>query len=241
LPFFASKGDCNSADALGDVQSLDDNAQRKMARPLRFAPEAQMFLFRATARFHKRLDHDSVLASLVRPSVTWGDYLSAMKALERSYRQIDASLLRGAAMCPPGLPPYLPRGASLQRDLLVLKASPALPWISPQAALAVPDSSAAYLGMRYVVEGAQLGSRVIHRALYKAFGDTFEAAGSFWSPEAPWQGSWPCVADGLSQLESRQALASAARAARQSFRHFVEKLCAPANEPAARESGTKAW
>jgi heme oxygenase len=200
-----------------------------------------MFLFRATGRLHKRLDQDSVLAPLVRPGVTWGHYLAAMKVLERAYRRIDECLLEGAALCPAGLPPYLPRGASLRRDLLLLQASPAARWISHQAALAVPDSSAAYLGMRYVVEGAQLGSRVIHSALSKIFGDTFEAAGSFWSPEAPWQGSWPFVANGLLQLESRPSLASAARAARQSFRHFVAQLCPPANEPEAKESEANAW
>jgi heme oxygenase len=205
-----------------------------MATPLRFAPQAQMFLLRATGRLHKRLDQDSVLASLVRPGVTWGQYLAAMKALERSYRPIDASLLQGAALCPDGLPPYLPRGATLRRDLLVLNEFPDVPWISHQTALAVLDSSSAYLGMRYVVEGAQFGSRMIHRALYKTFGGTFEAAGSFWSPDAPWQGSWPSVASGLSQLESRQSLASAARAARQSFRHFVEQLCAPVDELGAK-------
>ena len=112
----------------------------------------------------------------------------------------------------------------LQRDLLVLKASPALPWISPQAALAVPDSSAAYLGMRYVVEGAQLGSRIIHGHLHAAFGVNLREFGSFWTPGSALQASWPELLKSLAKMESRKSLAAAVHAARLTFRHMERHL-----------------
>jgi heme oxygenase len=74
--------------------------------------------------------------------------------------------------------------------------------------------------MRYVVEGAQLGGRVIHRRLLEAFGVGFQEFGSFWSPDPAIQSSWPAVLKSLTRVESRDSLAEAARSARSTFRHM---------------------
>jgi heme oxygenase len=82
--------------------------------------------------------------------------------------------------------------------------------------------------MRYVVEGAQLGSRVIQRSLREAFGPGLGEFGSFWTPDVAWQQCWPAVLGELARLETRETLAAAARAARLTFRHM--ELCLAVRE-----------
>jgi heme oxygenase len=78
--------------------------------------------------------------------------------------------------------------------------------------------------VRYVVEGAQLGSRVIHSHLHEAFGGRLSEFGTFWTPGSILQCSWPHLLKILGRIESRESLAAAAGAARMTFRHMVTNL-----------------
>jgi len=86
------------------------------------------------------------------------------------------------------------------------------------------DTEAAFLGVRYVVEGAQLGSRVIYGHLREASGERLNEFGTFWTSGSIPQCSWPHLPRILGRMESRQSLAAAARAAHMTFRHMAANL-----------------
>jgi len=88
----------------------------------------------------------------------------------------------------------------------------------------MPNTEADYLGMRYVVEGAQLGNRLIYNHLRATFGDQLREFGSFWMPGSVLQSSWPSLLKSLARMESRESLAAAARTARATFRHMEQYL-----------------
>jgi heme oxygenase len=195
------------------------------------APSAHSFLRRATNRLHHRIDQTSVLAALTIQGVTLDLYRTAMQSLERAYREIDRLLLRGSDLCPTSLPLYTPRVPRINRDLIALKM-PRENWrpAQPHPQLMMPNSEAAYLGMRYVVEGAQLGNRLIYSHLRAAFGDQLRDFGSFWMPGSVLQSSWPSLLKTLSTMESRESLAAAARTARATFRHMELYLAVETKE-----------
>ncbi len=184
-------------------------------------PSAHSLLRRATQRRHMQIEGTSVLARLTSPGLTVNLYGIAMRAFQRAYEKIDFLLVQGAYLCPVTAPPYSPRGPLLERDLIALGVNPYNPLLTrPPAVLKAPETEADYLGMRYVVEGAQLGSRVIYSHLYAAFGDKLSEFGSFWMPDSIFPSSWPGVLKSLARVDSREALAGVARAARRTFRHM---------------------
>ena len=195
-----------------------------MLRP-QTVPTAHSFLRKSTQRLHRRIDQTSVLARLTSPGVTLDLYCCAMRSLQRAYVEIDLTLLNSCGLCPAGVPLYVPRGLSINRDLIALD----MPLdesqrARPRCGLRAPESEAAYLGVRYVVEGAQLGGRLIYNHLYGVFGDKLSGFGSFWMPGSVLQGSWPCVLKSLARMESRASIAAAARAARLTFQHMAAYL-----------------
>lgn len=182
------------------------------------------FLRRATARLHRRLDHGPMMAKLTAADCSIVAYRAAMLGLAWAYQTVDLTLLRGVIHQPLGMPAYAARGARLSLDLAALDRPPKQcphPSQAPLAALPTIDSLPSYLGMRYVVEGSQQGSRFIRRALSHSLGEQLSRVGSFWSPEVPWQDHWPSCLAQLTQLSDPTALLVAARAARHTFRHFI--------------------
>jgi heme oxygenase len=165
-----------------------------------------------------------VLTVLTNPGLTLDRYLGAMIALQRAYQEIDRLLVQACDWCPAALPPYIPRVPGINRDLAAMALIPHdLRPASVHCGLQPPDTEAKYLGVRYVVEGAQLGSRVIYSHLQEAFGE-FNEFGTFWTPGSIFPCSWPHLLKILGQMESRESLAAAARAARMTFRHMSANL-----------------
>jgi heme oxygenase len=195
-------------------------------------PSGHVFLRRATSRLHQRRDQGSVLTVLTIPTgVTLDLYREAMLSLQRAYQEIDWLLVQACALCPAALPPYIPRVPSITRDLNALGVIPHdLRSASGHSRLArhhglrAPDTEAAYPGVRYVVEGAQLGSLVIYGHLREAFGRRLSEFGTFWTPGSILPCSWPHLLKILARMESRESLAAAARAARITFRHMAANL-----------------
>jgi heme oxygenase len=195
-------------------------------------PRAHALLRRATHRLHVRIDKTSVLAALLRPGVTLAMYQTAMQGMKRAFEEIDSVLLQTAALCPKGVPPYLARLPSLERDLMAMDAPLDPPGgTRPATELKVPETAAAYLGIRYVVEGAQLGGRFIYGQLCCTFGAGVDEFGTFWIPEAYTERCWPSVLNSVARVESRDALASCVRTARLTFQHI--ELCLRGNESEA--------
>jgi heme oxygenase len=188
-------------------------------------PEAHAFLRKATSRLHKRVDCGSVLTSLTIPGVTRDLYRTAMLALRLAYQEIDSALIQAGTACPGSLSAYTPRVPAIDRDLAAMDARPDRSRSEPgQVPLPSPKTQAAYLGMRYVVEGAQLGGRIIYSRLYLAFGAELNRFGSFWIPGAIPQSSWPDLLRSLALLVTRESLADAARASRATFRQMEMHL-----------------
>ncbi|MEO8660393.1 MAG: biliverdin-producing heme oxygenase [Bryobacteraceae bacterium] len=190
-------------------------------------PRAHDVLRQATARLHRRTDQSSLLSVLMKPEVTIQSYRTAMRALQGAYREIDVLLLKGAGYCPGQLPAYVPRVPAIRRDLTELgpgvDAGDRQP-AQPIARLNEPTSEAAYLGMRYVVEGAQLGSRLIYRHLLGVFGEDIGRIGSFWILSSTPKNTWPDLMRELERVGSRDSLASAVQSARRTFRHMAQYL-----------------
>jgi heme oxygenase len=184
-------------------------------------PEAHTLLRRGTRRLHVRIDRTSVLASLIRSGVSPAEYATAMLALRRAYEEIDSVLLQSSGLCPSGLTSYTPRVPRIERDLRALDVR--LDSLRPARrgmGLKLPATEAEYLGIRYVVEGAQLGGRFIYGQLCSTFGGGVHEFATFWSPESYPQGNWPTLLKSLTRVESRDGLASCVRTARLTFRHM---------------------
>ena len=170
-------------------------------------PETHAFLRKATSRLHKRVDRGSVLTSLTSPGVTRDLYCTAMLGLRLAYEEIDSALISASAACPRGLSAYTPRVPAIDRDLAAMNASSENLRSEPgRARLKSPETQSAYLGMRYVVEGAQLGGRVIYGHLYLTFGAELNRCGSFWLPGAIPQSSWPDLLKSLALIITRESL-----------------------------------
>ena len=190
-------------------------------------------LQRATRRQHERLDAASLLTPLMLPQVPLAAYQAAMVAMLRAYRPVDACLLQ---MPPPDhgmqvavlaktLAPYQPRSPALQRDLDAMGIAPDAFVPATSAGLDMPTTLPAYLGMRYVVEGAQFGNRVIGRNLQAAFGAGAQDICSAWMTGAEANAVWPGLMAALAALDSRRDVAAALRGARRMFGYFVARLC----------------
>lgn len=145
-----------------------------------------------------------------------------MRGLAIAYQHADSALISAHLHCPVELAVYHPRLPFILADLSALDLQqPDL----QVASIAVPSSRAEYLGMRYVIEGAQLGSRVIERNLSQsAIASQLTSARQFWSSGRAWQSAWPVLLNQLATLHDRTELAQSVRVARSTFRHFIASL-----------------
>ncbi len=173
-------------------------------------------------RLHRKLDKDSVMSALSSPLCNIPSYQRAMRGLAIAYQHADSALIAAHIYCPAELEVYHPRMPFILADLSALGLS------QPDlhvASILVPSSRPEYLGMRYVIEGAQLGSRVIERNLSQsALAPQLANARQFWSSGRAWQRAWPALLNELSTLHDRTELAQSVRAARSTFRHFIASL-----------------
>lgn len=195
--------------------------------------DMRRLLRRATQRYHDRLDAASVLAPLLLPQVTLAEYRTAMLAMLCTYGRVDACLSQQPrAACAAEInvevvAPYRARSPAMQHDLRAMGIEPEPG--SPQAAVTLddPPDMPTYFGMRYVIEGAQFGNRVIGRNLQAAFGTAADDICTAWQPCARTDDGWASVMAALSALETRRDVAAALRGARLTFRYFVANLCVP--------------
>ena len=192
--------------------------------------DMRQLLRRATHRHHDRLDASSILAPLILPGVSLDGYRQAMLAMLRTYRRVDACLQTPPAGRSGGatvLPAYRARSPAMQHDLRALGMTTDTVLSHAPVGLERPTTLAAYLGMRYVIEGSQFGNRVIARNLNDVFGAAAADFCTAWQPCAKSDDGWPGVMAALSALQTRAEVAAALRGARQTFRYFVANLCMP--------------
>lgn len=180
------------------------------------------FIRDCTAPLHAKLDKDSPLSKIASVDCSFAEYQLAMYGLAQAYQQIDAALQAGASYCPAELPSYVARLPILLADLRHMGIAP--PAV-PSSLLTPPSNCASYLGMRYVIEGSNLGAKVIASNLSRSnIATDITLAHSFWSNTNPWHNCWPIMVRLLAVLQSRDEIAQSAWAARRTFRHFIDCL-----------------
>lgn len=175
-----------------------------------------------TNLLHARLDSQSDLTILLAPGCSLAEYQTATMSLAAAYRGVDFALAKGVRYCPPALPAYIPRLPHLLADILLFGlTAPA----SPVFELSSPSSNASYLGMRYVIEGSNLGAQVIYRALqHSAIAQLIEVDKCYWSRAHTWQSSWPTLLQQLADLHTHDECEEAANSACLVFEHFIRFL-----------------
>lgn len=175
-----------------------------------------------TAPLHARLDSSSDLTMLLSSGCSLADYKKAIMSLAAVYHGVDSALIKGERYCPAALPAYVPHLPYLQADMQRLGISvPA----SPVLECSAPSGKASYLGMRYVIEGANLGARVIYRALQKTeIVQAIEVDKCYWSLAQTWQTSWPPLLRQLTALRTHDEWHEAADSACSMFDHFIHFL-----------------
>ncbi len=180
----------------------------------------------STRQAHHALDHHALLAPLVRPALTVGDYARALAALHGPHGALEKML--------DGFAPretFPPRLSDLVADLDRLGVAPfpvcvPLPVITDIAAPGDMADAATRCGFMYVVEGSNLGAAVIARQLAaslpaKAPRRFFSATGK---PQR-WHAFWR-LADTLCPPEQYAAAAAAAREAFGFYRRHLDDCLA---------------
>lgn len=183
-------------------------------------------LFRLTAPWHARLDSHPALAPLLRPGLQVQAYGQVLQRLHACLQPCETALSdweRGCRLqgpeCLQGLE-YQPRCAALAQDISRLGLS-----LLPGPPAVRPACDADYLGQRYVLEGAALGSARIRQQLQRQAPQLPSAAMQYLAAQQAQVAGWPQF---LQQLEQRladaAALAAATAAATGVFRHFLQVL-----------------
>ncbi len=195
---------------------------RKIAHDSPETSTALHVLRKRTHPLHARLDSRSDLTLLLDPGCSLADYTKATMSLAAVYRGVDSVFSRGAQYCPCALPAYIPRLPHLLADIERLGfTAPACP--APE--LLAPSNNASYLGMRYVIEGSNLGARVIYRALQNsAIAQPIGVDSCYWSLAQSWQSSWPVLLRQLADLRTHDEWDEAANSACLVFEHFIRFL-----------------
>ena len=144
-------------------------------------------------------------------------------SLAAAYRGLDSGLAKGERYCSHALPAYIPRLPHLLADMLRLGFT-----ASPSAAaleIPAPSSNASYLGMRYVIDGSNLGARVIYRSLQNSeIAESIGVDECYWSLAQTWQSSWPALLRQLADLHTFDEWNEAADNACLVFEHFIRFL-----------------
>lgn len=144
-----------------------------------------------TADLHRRLDRAPALLTLMRPGLTPSGYAEALRRYEAAHAGVEPALQALAPACPPGLPPYRSRLPALHADLAWLQAPP--PALPERGGAEPAMGPAAYLGMRYVLEGSTQGARVISARLARHLPQACEQASAFWRLQACAAADWPAL------------------------------------------------
>jgi heme oxygenase (biliverdin-IX-beta and delta-forming) len=178
-------------------------------------------LFRRTTTLHQQLDRHPALAPLLAPGLQTQTYGAVLQRLQACLHGCEAALAGWErSNTKSGRPDYVARGHFLVRDIerLGLPLRPGLP--APQ-----PDTEAAYLGQRYVLEGAALGSAHIRQHLLRHARGLPADAMQYFSVQEVQTAHWPQFLQLLEPLkDDTNSLAAAGAAAIAVFTHFLSVL-----------------
>lgn len=183
-----------------------------------------------TRRLHRQLDRESSLARLASSDCSLAEYRAALLPLSRAYARVDRALVAGDAYRPLELAPYRARSPLIGAALAALSEHRRPP-MQPVAVDAI-ESTAAYLGCRYVVDGAQFGHAVIRRALERsAMAAALPVSAlSFWRARFLAPEDWRALCRQLQTMPTRMEAAVATISARRVFEMFKRCFAQAAGE-----------
>lgn len=200
---------------------------RPAAAPLTLLQQLQQH----TRPLHRQLDELPSIRALLDPFLTLQEYQQIMTRQAAAYAPLESAIARLAVAYGHGpLSPYAPRMPALVRDLRRLRA---LSRSAPDAPAAIPllghlRSSLHGLGLRYVLEGATQGSRVIAPRLAVHLPQIVPGAFGFWRGQQALALDWPAICEALERTalgaeDQRQAMEGASCA----FLAFIACFSAP--------------
>jgi heme oxygenase len=172
---------------------------------------------------------------LLAPGLTLGRYARIMHAHAGALRRCEAMLAAASGGRPTELAAYVPRGTALHADLA------RLPDVAPDPAVREParqqgeargtpprtvhELEGRYLGLRYVLEGATQGARVISRRLSQHLPELLEGRFAYWRVQQREAAAWTELLRVLAARPSGDRREEAAVvAAREAYGTFLDVL-----------------
>lgn len=209
------------------------------------APDGvHVWLRRQTQALHHQLDHSPLLQALMQPPLTPAVYVDCLRHLRAAHNITEPWIRALAGTKPSALPAYQSRLIALDHDIHALVHHfnitprpgptfsscqlPAAFDASTEPSLRVRQSH--YLGVRYVLEGASQGARVISARLQKSSPQLLEASSEYWLFQSRMMSNWKALTE---QLDGVQALCPEAllRGAQLAFRQFIDVFNTQAAPP----------
>lgn len=146
-----------------------------------------------TAHLHAQLDALPNVRALMNKKLDRTQYRLSLKAYARAHQHIERNLIeleKGLSIR--NLPNYIPRMPSLFQDLLCqADEGPQQSYISSVSVPIETSELSHYIGLRYVLEGASQGSRVIARHLEKSLPYFAAQTFAFWNVQQQAAEQWP--------------------------------------------------
>lgn len=187
-----------------------------------------------TAVWHSKLDSTAVLRQLIRPELTLAQYVAALQGLLAAHSKVEHQLQQLAAsapeVCPAGLPAYRPRLPALRADLIRLGAIGEIPKAPRQLPTAsVTQARAHYIGIRYVLEGASQGGKMLSTRISAQLPQLItQGAFSYWTQLEAASDDWTALSHYLAQpATNTEALTAIITGAETAYQGFIETFQSP--------------
>lgn len=192
------------------------------------------WLRETTRERHNELDSSPVLRELLRPGLSIERYYHVMQAMWQAHDLAEHYLNLCSAGCPVELSPYVSRCSALEHDLHTLQRlvnttnAPILSSMPKKKRVKIQDKNdtkddikSYYLGLRYVLEGATLGSRVIATQLSKNCPDIKDNCFEYWQLQSSLANNWHAICDTLNRNQHQLTTAAVHNGADKAYYCFL--------------------
>lgn len=170
---------------------------------------------------HQTLDRSPLLHALLQPVLDPDTYLRCLRHLYAAHASTEVWLTGLAGHAPTALPAYQPRLPALREDIEQLARH--VPGAACEtAAPSWHDGVSAYLGIRYVLEGATQGARFITARLQKYCPQVLEKSQSYWDHQAHMSHHWHVLLEYLRTEQRHIEPGALLQGADATFNHFIQ-------------------
>lgn len=188
-------------------------------------PGLHALIKQRTGDLHRQLDSAPTLLALMHPGLDLPAYFATLRRFAAAYARIEPLLHALEPHKPAPLSVYRPRLPALLSDLAQLRVIDRLPELPALTLPSAADAATYYLGMRYVLEGATQGARLISARLEKNLPQLRDNCFSFWQLQRETAADWPSLCACLEQTKPAQS-EDLLRAAEATFCIFIEAFSA---------------